>query len=231
MKVWKKVWLKILVIVVLVGALAAAGYFYYRYQIVSGNAADKETKRVVAMIGRIMILPDEMPTLATVTDATKLNSQRFFKNAQNGDKVLIYSLTSKAILYRPGINKIVEVASVQPVDTAVPSSANAQLTQTSIQEVSGQMQLALDNGTQTIGLTTKLAKTITDKFPDVSIKSKESAARNDYQQTIIVDITGKYKQRISDLAEFLGAKIVALPQGESRPDADAVVIFGKSSVQ
>jgi hypothetical protein len=169
--------------------------------------------------------------LATVTDASKLNSQRFFKDAQNGDEVLIYALASKAILYRPKINKIVEVASVQPVDQNSPSSANAQLTQTSAQVVSNQVQLALDNGTQTIGLTTKLAKTITDKFPDVVIQSKETAARNDYQQTIIIDISGKYEQRVSDLATFLGAKVAPLPQGENLPAADILVIFGKSSVQ
>jgi len=227
----KKFWPKIIVGIVLVAALAAAGYFYYRYQIVSGNAADKEVRRVVAQVGRIMILPDEVPTLATVTDAIRLNSQRFFKNAQNGDKVLIYPLASKAVLYRPKINKIVEVASVQPTDQTLPSSANAQLTQANAQVVSAQMQLALDNGTATIGLTTKLEKSITDKFPDVVIKSKETAARNDYQQTIIIDITGKYKQRISDLATFLGARVATLPQGENSPDADALVIFGKSSVK
>jgi hypothetical protein len=123
------------------------------------------------------------------------------------------------------------VASVQPTDQTNPSSANAQLTQTSAQVVSGQMKLALDNGTKTIGLTNKLEKSITDKFTDVAIQSKETAARNDYQQTIIVDITGKYKQRVSDLAAFLGAKIVPLPQGENLPEADALVIFGTSSVQ
>jgi hypothetical protein len=227
----KKLWLKMVIGMVIIGALAAAGYYYYQYQVISGNAGDKAVKKAVAQVGKLMILPDEVPTLATVTDATKLNSQRFFRNAQNGDEVLIYSLASKAILYRPKINKIVEVASVQPVDTTVPSSANAQLTQASAQEVNAQMQLALDNGTQTVGLTNKLAKTITDKFPDVVISSKETAARNDYQQTIIVDITGKYEQRISDLATFLGAKVASLPQGEDRPNADALVIFGKSSVQ
>jgi hypothetical protein len=229
--VLKKIGIKVILGIVLVLAVAAAGYYYYQYQIVSGNAGDREVKRVVGVVSKIMILPDEVPTLATVTDATKLTSQRFFKNAQNGDKVLIFSLASKAVLYRPKINKIVEVASVQPTDQSLPSSDNAQLTQTSAQVVNAQMQLSLDNGTSTIGLTTKLEKKITDKFPDVVIKSKETAARNDYQQTIIIDITGKYKQRVSDLATFLGAKVATLPQGESSPDADALIIFGKSSVQ
>ena len=56
------------------------------------------------------------------------------------------------------------------------------------------------------------------------------AVRNDYQQTIIIDISGKYQQTVSDLAGFLGAKIVSLPQGETKPEADALVIFGKSSI-
>jgi len=65
-----------------------------------------------------MELPkDEEPTIATVLDKEKLKDQLFFAKAENGDKVIIYSKNQKAILYRPSINKIIDVA---PISIAPP---------------------------------------------------------------------------------------------------------------
>ncbi len=58
-----------------------------------------------------MILPNgETPTIATVSDPEALKDQVFFVDAQKGDKVLIYSNAKKAILYRPGDDKIITIA-------------------------------------------------------------------------------------------------------------------------
>ena len=226
-----KLWVKILILVVLVGAIGFGGYYYNQYIRISGDAQAREMKQLVASVGRLMLLPDEIPTVATVQDITKLSNQRFFRNAQNGDKVLIYPLASKAILYRPKLGKIVEVASVLPTgDQPVAKSSSTQLVQAQAQVVSGQMSVVLMNGTTSLGLTSKMEKLITDKVPEVDIASKDTASRTDYQQTIIVDLSGKYKQRINDLASLLGAKVAQLPSGEARPNSDVLIIFGKSSL-
>jgi hypothetical protein len=60
-----------------------------------------------------MVLPDEQPTLASVTDKSKLSDQPFFQKAENGDKILIFVQSRKAILYRPSIKKIIDVAPIQ----------------------------------------------------------------------------------------------------------------------
>lgn len=77
------------------------------------EAAKFENQKVIDAVGKLITLPtDETPSIATVTDAAKLKSQSFFQNAQNGDKVLIYSQAKKAIIYRPSTNKIIEVGAI-----------------------------------------------------------------------------------------------------------------------
>lgn len=225
----KKIIKIVSVIGIIVGLLIAGCLLFRSWQ--NKNNSDLDVQQVIQRVGELMVLPEGPVTMATVTDKTKLDNQKFFKYAEDGDKVLMFAGALKVILYRPAINKIVEVASILPSDQSVSSSANAKLVEASAQVVEGQMQLALENGTKTTGLTTKFEKSITDKFPNITIKSKEMAANTNYQQTIIVNISGKYAQNINDLADFLEAKVVPLPIGESTPAADALVIFGKSSVQ
>ena len=55
---------------------------------------------------------NEEPALATVTDKAKLEST-FAGKVENDDKILIYEKNGKAIVYRPSINKIVDVEPVQ----------------------------------------------------------------------------------------------------------------------
>jgi hypothetical protein len=77
------------------------------------QAARQESERIKSEVARLIDVPqEEDPTIATVVDASKLTGQAFFKNAQNGDKVLMYAQAKKAILYRPSITKIIEVAPI-----------------------------------------------------------------------------------------------------------------------
>jgi hypothetical protein len=77
------------------------------------KANEEETKALLAKVGELIQLPDEQPTIATVTDLAPLKDQPFFASAQVGDKVLIFSQAKKAVLYRPSTNKVIEIA---PVD-------------------------------------------------------------------------------------------------------------------
>jgi len=100
-------------------AAAPSFYFYRLYQKAQYNVqnpnevAKNDAKETVAKVGKLISLPaDEEPTIAMVTDVTRLQDQAFFANARNGDKVLIYSKAKKAVLYRPETNLIIEVAPV-----------------------------------------------------------------------------------------------------------------------
>jgi len=73
----------------------------------------EELATIVERVGMLVKLPEgEEPTIAEVTDVSELQDQDFFKDAQNGDKVLIYEKAKQAILYRPSTNKVIGIAPV-----------------------------------------------------------------------------------------------------------------------
>ena len=99
----------------LVISIGMGVYFYQKATVDPQKSVQQELNDIVADVGRLMILPaDETPTLATVSDPEKLKNQPFFANAKKGDKVLVYPISRKAILYSPSLNKIIEVAPVNP---------------------------------------------------------------------------------------------------------------------
>lgn len=124
-----------IVVGLLIGAVIAlipSYYFYTKYQEVNKKlknpqaAAAEEIKGVTDKLQGLMELPkNEQPTIATVTDKGKLKDQPFFKNAQNGDKVLLYINERKAILYREKDNKIIEVAPININQDATAAAGTA----------------------------------------------------------------------------------------------------------
>ncbi|HUO50793.1 MAG TPA: hypothetical protein VMU25_04495 [Candidatus Paceibacterota bacterium] len=73
----------------------------------------EDSASIVAKVGALIELPQgEVPTVATVSDLSKLQGQAFFAHAKVGDIVLIYTGARKAYLYDPSENKLVEVAPI-----------------------------------------------------------------------------------------------------------------------
>ncbi len=114
------------VLLVALLAICFGGYFYYRLHSLQNNAsseASKETKDLLGKVARLYLIPtSEEPTVATVSDPLKLKDQSFFASAQKGDKVLIFSKAGKAVLYRPSINKIIEIAPINNKKDETPSA-------------------------------------------------------------------------------------------------------------
>lgn len=90
------------------------------------DLAKLEQQSVIKKVNAHLVLPtDEVPTLATVSDPDRLKEYPFFAKARKGDKVLMYGLSKKAILYRPSEDKIVEMAPIGV--TPVPSEGTEAL--------------------------------------------------------------------------------------------------------
>lgn len=114
---------KLVPILLVVLVLLAGGAAYLYMQVASlkqdpDALARKEAEELVAVVGKLILLPkDELPTVATVSDPTKLAGQAFFAKAKVGDKVLLYPNARKAYLYDPEANRVLEVAPINLGDT------------------------------------------------------------------------------------------------------------------
>ncbi len=96
-----------------VASLWIAIYSYNQVQSVKKLATKRSSdpdEKMLATIGSVVALPEEKPTIVNITDRDKLQDQEFFKKAQNGDKVVIYESVRRIFLYRPSLNKIIDIA-------------------------------------------------------------------------------------------------------------------------
>lgn len=231
----------IVLVVLFLVAAGSAAYFYYQYRH-PASVADNNKDEVASLtkkIGAVMELPiDEAPTMATVMDKEKLAEQPFFQKAENGDKVLIYTNSGRAILYRPSTGKIVDVTTVN-VNTAepaaVPQSSEAGAaampvagapSDTEEKVVVQNVSVAIYNGSTKIDVPNTLEDEIKTKFPDVEVVAKHKAAKNNYQGNLVIDLTGNNTSLAKSLAESLTGTTGILPEGETRPEADILIITG-----
>ena len=137
-------------------AIPLSLYLYSRNQnsqSVLGNESTQtsETKTIIDEVGKLVELPtDESPTVASITDVNKLSGQPFFAKAQNGDKVLIYSKSGKAIIYRPGTNKIIEIAPIVTAPNISPTQAEISIPTSSPTPTSPPFKLKLPSFAPTV---------------------------------------------------------------------------------
>lgn len=78
------------------------------------NEQLKKRKDILTSAKEQITLPtDEEPIFATVSNKDLLDKQDFFKDAQNGDKILMYRKNKKAYLYRPSTKQVITMAVLQ----------------------------------------------------------------------------------------------------------------------
>ena len=107
----------LILFIVLLMSLCLSGFLYYKLKKVENSKTTdtrEEVKSLVDKVSRLYLIPQgEEPTVATVSDPQILKEQSFFTLAEKGDKVLIFTRASKAVLYRPSIDKIIEIAPIK----------------------------------------------------------------------------------------------------------------------
>lgn len=207
----------ILFIVLLVGA-GVVGYLFYQEKQKPDNSvelADYEVQQMKSEIGKLILLPsDQEPTVATIVDIEKLKETNptFYKNASNGDKILVY--TDKAILYDPDNNIILDVA---PIVTD-PSSQTASL---SIEVRDASVQMDLEEISAEVGK-------VGSQFV-IASKSESALTSANGIEIFVVSNDQTKLQMAQALATSMGAQVIeTLPQGERAPatGVDVVIIYG-----
>jgi hypothetical protein len=220
----KKMSLTLLVLIA-IGGVVTSLYFFRQYTLLKNNpdmVAQKETARIIASLGKMIELPsDEVPTMATITDKEKLKDQLFFRKTENGDIVLAYNQALQAILYRPTSNKIIAVA---PIVLTPEEQAKRDKTLAAIPVL---LKVAYYNGTETVGFSGQLEQKVVSKYPTYQTGVVANAARKDFKEILVIDVSGKNAEKTKDIAVLLGGKVGSLPEGEARPEADILVIAGK----
>jgi predicted alpha/beta-hydrolase family hydrolase len=216
-KAKKSIYLLALIISVIIFAAGSGIYYFYNNYHSAAKNSSQEVSRVVAAVGKLMELPaGETPFLATVMSKDDLQSQAFFKNAEKGDKLLVYAKAMKAILYRPKVNKVIEVEPIVLNDSKP--------------EVSKQsLKIVYYNGTADANIIAGVATAIQNKFGALTAPiSGAEAANKDYQDTLVIDLTGANGTSTQVIANFIGGKVASLPVGEIKPAADVLIILGKN---
>lgn len=112
------------VIVLLVCAFGYSQYKLYTLSkaekaTVENVVAPKTGEEVVKALSRHILLPEGTPQIAEVKDVTKLReTQAFFKNAENGDIVVVYETT--IFVYRPSKDIVVASGDISGVGQVNP---------------------------------------------------------------------------------------------------------------
>ena len=212
--------------VVIVLLALVAGFFIVQYlnnQKSSGAVSAQTTKRVVGEVGKLYNLPNEEPTVAQVKDKSKLQDQVYFKDAADGDYLLIYTNAKLAILYRESANKLINVG---PITVAAQQAAAAS---TSAQASTSKATVKVVNGTTKAGLAASTGATLTNKLGDqVTVDGTYGDAKvKTYKKTLVVAINSTKSDVAKKVADTLGGTVGSLPAGETSPSDDILVVVGQ----
>lgn len=226
------------IVLVVVVAIGLGGWLVWRSRSSSDLAgisdsteklSDTQVQSLVARIGQFMVVPsDEKPSVAVIRNAQSLAQQQaFYQGSKDGDVILIYS--SRAIIYDPKADKLVNVG---PISRTTETTASASASTTPVASATPEVKpekstIDVRNGTAKAGLA---GTTASDLKKNTWVTSATASdAKGSYTTTVLVDRTaGKKPGALAALESLFGVKAVTdIPKGELASTADFVVILGK----
>ncbi len=206
----------ILIGIVFIVGVVSVGMVSFQKKPTPKKNAINANDSIIQNVSRLYDIPkNETPTIATVSDKSKLQKQAFFEKAENGDVVLIYAEAKKAALYRPSLNKIMEVTTLAIQSPPITPSAAPR-----------RFSVSIFNGTPTKGRAALTEEKLVAAFPSSTVVEKKDAVGN-YTKTQIIDISGNNSGEVKQLATLFSAQITTLPPVEHIPEGDILIIVGE----
>lgn len=225
MSAGKKLGLLILVLF-LIASIAGLILFYQKYQksqqmiqTLKENQGDQQItdgrkQEIIDKLSKHTILPDSEPALATISNPEKMAKRDdFFKVAKEGDVMLVYP--SKAIMYRPDEDKIVDMRPVVRRGNQELSDRDSAPLEIELRgRVNEQQARSLANQINSVG-SYNVSRTI--------------QTTSSYENTTIVNTT---EQDINQLENSLNTEAIStMPDTESTSTADIVILIGQNLIQ
>lgn len=174
--------------------------------------SEQEMAVVLEQLGKLTLLPDEEPVMATIIDAGYLATQSaFYEQSENGDKLVVFPTAKKAIIYSPARNIIVNSGPV--IDD----------------QVSSALRIELRNGTVDDDILNEIKDGL--EANGATVTAMSPAANRNYAQTRIIGTSDNVTdETLAALATYLnGEVVVTLPVSEKESAADVLVIVGSST--
>lgn len=204
----KKKLLNYIFLLVFLVLLGLSGYLYRQLSIEkkTNNSTEsiKEAEMLKAKVGKLAILPDEMPVVGTINDKDKFKDQPFFAKAENGDKILIFSESKKAFIYREKDNLIINSG---PIAVTSDSSNNS----------TKKVALVGNNSATKQGLA---------KVSGITVVESTTAPKKEYSRVLVFDVDGNDTDLAKQIATELGGEVVSsVPSDESSPAGVDLVVY------
>jgi len=99
-------------------AIGTSAFFYHKYKGAQNNDQAQQ-KQLLVNIAKVVQLPNSTPTIVTVADKSKLTNKVLASRVQNKDMLIIYDSSQRIIVYRPSIQKVIDMLTFEPQASGV----------------------------------------------------------------------------------------------------------------
>ena len=214
-------WTRRLALLYLLGALVVGGALGYAIRgiawsdlivaLVIDDAGESiQTKNLVRLVERHLLLPDEEPIVASIDDPDKLIAEGGgqYQGVQQGDKILTFPADGKVVVYSPERNIVVN-SWLEPVNRPAAKT----------------LQIDVRNGTDDAVALENVQRGLAQFGFTVATTSQ---AKNSYTEPILVDLSqGKAAEELTLLEQVTGlTPVTELPAGEEASEHDIVILIG-----
>lgn len=101
------------VIIVVLAIVFSLGAMYKADQAADEKLLKVENQVMLDRISKLLNLPDEAPIISTVNSKEDFAKAPAFRDAEKGDKLIVWVSANQAVLYRPSTNKVIDVTTVK----------------------------------------------------------------------------------------------------------------------